>query len=119
MKKKQGRKKGSFHVRDEFGGWDPKRQRPELWNIYNADPERRKCKGFPHQQLDIVNIPKLGPLPFGVPAAKLIPYGKILSFALAFSSSRRPPPIRASKPNSHSIQQGKKSAGHSGWRTCR
>lgn len=25
-----------FSVRDEFGGWDPKRQRPELWNIYNG-----------------------------------------------------------------------------------
>lgn len=25
-----------FSIRDEFGGWDPKRQRPELWNIYNG-----------------------------------------------------------------------------------
>src|SRR6202000_2123795 len=25
-----------FSVRDEFGGWDPKGQRPELWNIYNG-----------------------------------------------------------------------------------
>lgn len=25
-----------FSVRDEFGGWDPKRQRPELWNTYNG-----------------------------------------------------------------------------------
>ena len=25
-----------FSVRDEFGSWDPKRQRPELWNIYNG-----------------------------------------------------------------------------------
>ena len=23
-------------MRDEFGQWDPKRQRPELWNIYNG-----------------------------------------------------------------------------------
>jgi sulfate adenylyltransferase subunit 2 len=22
--------------RDDFGGWDPKRQRPELWDIYNG-----------------------------------------------------------------------------------
>jgi sulfate adenylyltransferase subunit 2 len=22
--------------RDDFGGWDPKRQRPELWNLYNG-----------------------------------------------------------------------------------
>lgn len=25
-----------FSVRDSFGGWDPRRQRPELWNLYNA-----------------------------------------------------------------------------------
>jgi sulfate adenylyltransferase subunit 2 len=25
-----------FSVRDEFGQWDPKKQRPELWDIYNG-----------------------------------------------------------------------------------
>ena len=25
-----------FSVRDSFGGWDPRRQRPELWRLYNA-----------------------------------------------------------------------------------
>jgi len=25
-----------FSFRDDFGGWDPKNQRPELWNIYNG-----------------------------------------------------------------------------------
>ena len=25
-----------FSVRDEFGQWEPRRQRPELWNIYNG-----------------------------------------------------------------------------------
>ena len=30
-----------FSFRDEFGQWDPKNQRPELWNLYNA----RKNKG--------------------------------------------------------------------------
>lgn len=25
-----------FSIRDEFGGWDPKRQRPELWHHYNG-----------------------------------------------------------------------------------
>jgi len=25
-----------FSFRDEFGQWDPKNQRPELWNLYNA-----------------------------------------------------------------------------------
>ncbi len=25
-----------FSIRDEFGSWDPKHQRPELWDIYNG-----------------------------------------------------------------------------------
>lgn len=25
-----------FSFRDEFGGWDPKNQRPELWDLFNA-----------------------------------------------------------------------------------
>lgn len=25
-----------FSVRDEMGGWDPKRQRPELWDLFNG-----------------------------------------------------------------------------------
>lgn len=25
-----------FSIRDEFGGWEPKKQRPELWNLYNG-----------------------------------------------------------------------------------
>jgi sulfate adenylyltransferase subunit 2 len=25
-----------FSFRDDFGGWDPKKQRPELWNLYNG-----------------------------------------------------------------------------------
>lgn len=27
-----------FSVRDAFGQWEPRRQRPELWNLYNARP---------------------------------------------------------------------------------
>jgi sulfate adenylyltransferase subunit 2 len=26
-----------FSFRDDFGGWDPKRQRPELWSLYNGN----------------------------------------------------------------------------------
>ena len=33
MRKKQER---FFSHRDEFGQWDPKNQRPELWNIFNG-----------------------------------------------------------------------------------
>ncbi|GHE40953.1 sulfate adenylyltransferase [Streptosporangium violaceochromogenes] len=29
-----------FSFRDEFGQWDPKNQRPELWNIYNSKIRR-------------------------------------------------------------------------------
>ena len=29
-----------FSFRDEFGQWDPKNQRPELWNIYNTRMRR-------------------------------------------------------------------------------
>ncbi len=25
-----------FSLRDSFGGWDPRRQRPELWGLYNG-----------------------------------------------------------------------------------
>ncbi len=28
-----------FSVRDEFGQWDPRNQRPELWNLYNSHIE--------------------------------------------------------------------------------
>lgn len=29
-----------FSFRDEFGAWDPRRQRPELWNLYNGRHNR-------------------------------------------------------------------------------
>ena len=29
-----------FSFRDEFGQWDPKNQRPELWNLYNTRIKR-------------------------------------------------------------------------------
>jgi sulfate adenylyltransferase subunit 2 len=42
-----------FSHRDEFGQWDPKNQRPELWNIFNGKKtNRRTFPNFPHQQLD-------------------------------------------------------------------
>lgn len=36
MKKKARAKERIFSFRDEFGQWDPKAQRPELWSLYNA-----------------------------------------------------------------------------------
>lgn len=34
--KRRPAKERIFSHRDEFGQWDPKHQRPELWNIYNG-----------------------------------------------------------------------------------
>jgi len=37
-----------FSFRDDFGGWDPKRQRPELWNLYNGRIRRgEQVRVFP------------------------------------------------------------------------
>ena len=33
-------KERMFSFRDEFGQWDPKNQRPELWNLYNTKIKR-------------------------------------------------------------------------------
>src|SRR6201746_1236300 len=51
-----------FSVRDEFGQWDPKRQRPELWNIYNGKIHKgENVRVFPISnwtELDIWNYIK-------------------------------------------------------------
>ena len=44
-----------FSFRDEFGQWDPKAQRPELWNLYNA----RISKGENMRVLPISNWTEL------------------------------------------------------------
>ena len=36
MRRKHRAKERFFSHRDEFGQWDPKNQRPELWNIFNG-----------------------------------------------------------------------------------
>jgi sulfate adenylyltransferase subunit 2 len=37
-----------FSFRDDFGAWDPKNQRPELWSIYNGRIKRGEhCRVFP------------------------------------------------------------------------
>ncbi|MDX1957760.1 MAG: sulfate adenylyltransferase subunit CysD [Leptospiraceae bacterium] len=37
-----------FSFRDEFGSWDPKKQRPELWNLYNGKINRGEhIRAFP------------------------------------------------------------------------
>jgi sulfate adenylyltransferase subunit 2 len=56
-----------FSVRDEFGQWDPKNQRPELWNLYNANiDERESVRIFPLSnwtELDVWQYIKLESIP--------------------------------------------------------
>ena len=41
-------KERMFSFRDEFGQWDPKNQRPELWNLYNGAHRRGEhIRAFP------------------------------------------------------------------------
>jgi sulfate adenylyltransferase subunit 2 len=51
-----------FSVRDEFGQWEPKKQRPELWNIYNGKIEKgENVRVFPISnwtELDVWNYIK-------------------------------------------------------------
>lgn len=51
-----------FSVRDDFGQWDPKMQRPELWNIYNGKIHKgENVRVFPISnwtELDIWNYIK-------------------------------------------------------------
>lgn len=46
-----------YSVRDEFGQWDPKNQRPELWNIYNSEiHEGESIRVFPLSNWTEVDI---------------------------------------------------------------
>ena len=51
-----------FSHRDEFGQWDPKKQRPELWNIYNGKMQKgENIRCFPISnwtELDVWNYIK-------------------------------------------------------------
>ena len=48
-----------FSIRDEFGAWDPKRQRPELWDTYNGSVRKgENVRVFPISnwtELDVWN----------------------------------------------------------------
>ncbi len=51
-----------FSVRDEFGQWNPKLQRPELWNTYNGKIHKgENVRAFPISnwtELDVWNYIK-------------------------------------------------------------
>ena len=67
-----------FSFRNENQAWDPKNQRPEMWKLYNFHTSGRWF--------------------LGSHACSLFLKEKILSLALDFSSSRRPPPNAAVNP---------------------
>ena len=47
----------NFSVRDDFGQWNPKNQRPELWNLFNAKHfEGEHFRVFPISNLTEMNI---------------------------------------------------------------
>ncbi|MBE0567842.1 MAG: sulfate adenylyltransferase subunit CysD [Krumholzibacteria bacterium] len=56
-----------FSVRDEFGQWDPKNQRPELWSLYNAElGDRESVRVFPLSnwtELDVWQYIRLEKIP--------------------------------------------------------
>ncbi|MEE9604492.1 MAG: sulfate adenylyltransferase subunit CysD, partial [Candidatus Scalindua sp.] len=56
-----------FSFRDEFGQWDPKYQRPELWNLYNCRiNEGESIRVFPLSnwtELDIWQYLKIEKIP--------------------------------------------------------
>ncbi len=56
-----------YSVRDEFGQWDPKNQRPELWNLYNSQiNEGESIRVFPLSnwtEIDIWEYIKLENIP--------------------------------------------------------
>jgi sulfate adenylyltransferase subunit 2 len=46
-----------FSFRDQFGQWDPKNQRPELWNLYNAKHQKgESIRAFPLSNWTEVDI---------------------------------------------------------------
>ena len=48
-----GRRSACFSFRDEFGQWDPRAQRPEVWNLYNGRVRRGRARArVPALELD-------------------------------------------------------------------
>jgi len=77
-----------YSFRDEFGQWDPKNQRPELWNVYNARVDKgQHIRVFPlsnwteldvwqyigREEIPIVPLYYAKPRPMVVRGGSLIP----------------------------------------------
>ena len=87
-----------FSFRDKHGQWDPKNQRPELWNIYNARIHKgESLRVFPLSNWTEVDIWQyiyeesipIVPLYFANPRLMLVRGDSLLSL-----NSIRSPPAR-------------------------
>lgn len=77
-----------YSFRDEFGQWDPKNQRPELWNVYNARVDKgQHIRVFPLSnwtELDVwqyigrENIP-IVPMYYAKPRPMVVRGGSLVS----------------------------------------
>jgi sulfate adenylyltransferase subunit 2 len=87
-----------FSFRDEFGQWDPKNQRPELWNLYNARIRpRESIRVFPlsnwteldvWQYIYLEKIP-INPLYFATERDVVIRSGQLILLDGPFAAGTR------------------------------
>jgi len=87
-----------FSFRDQFGQWDPKNQRPELWNLYNARVNPgESIRVFPlsnwteldvWQYIYLEQIP-VNPLYFAKPREAVIRNGQIIVLDHVFGRGQR------------------------------
>ena len=90
-----------YSFRDKFGQWDPKNQRPELWNIYNARIDKGETiRVFPlsnwteldvWQYIHLENIP-IVPLYFAKPRPVIVRGSSLLPI------EHNPPLLLGEKP---------------------
>jgi sulfate adenylyltransferase subunit 2 len=87
-----------FSFRDEFGQWDPKNQRPELWSLFNARTRpRESIRVFPlsnwteldvWQYIYLEKIP-INPLYFATERDIVIRNGQLILLDGAFAGGQR------------------------------
>jgi sulfate adenylyltransferase subunit 2 len=87
-----------FSFRDEFGQWDPKSQRPELWNLYNARlAPRESIRVFPlsnwteldvWQYIYVEKIP-INPLYYATERDVVVRGGQLIVLDGAFAPAER------------------------------
>ncbi|MCC6858000.1 MAG: sulfate adenylyltransferase subunit CysD [Bryobacterales bacterium] len=78
-----------YSFRDAYGQWDPKNQRPELWNLFNGRVDKgESIRVFPlsnwteldvWQYIELENIP-IAPLYFARPRCVVVRGGMLLPF---------------------------------------